>query len=763
MLYITLIDRPSCLTNHISVYHTMRSLHLLVSSALALLATAAENTTCSSDLEALTVANIDDVRGNLHLPPTAKSGLNVTWSSSNEPVVSNDGIVSRQNATTQVGLTATINCNGKPATRQFSASVRQAAKIGAFEGYAFAYFTNNTKSGENIYFAASNGNNALSWKELNGAQPVLKSTFGTTGLRDPFIIRSHEGDTFYLIATDLSIGSGTSWGDSVKFGSRYLEVWESHDLKTWSEQRHVLVSPAEAGNTWAPEAYYDEGIGAFVVFWASSLYNSTDVDRTGATYHRMLYATTRDFVTFSEPQIWQDAGMSRIDSTVLKEGDTYYRFTKDEGAGETGCTDIIQEKSTSLRATLGSWTNVATCIGKKAGTANVEGPTAFKSNPGDVNGDNFYLFVDEFTGRGYIPLSTKNIASPNWTVPASYKLPPSPRHGTVLPITAAELASLNAGTANTSSPTAPTAGGSPVLKGYFADPNIAVFNQTYYIYATTDGFPGWGGQVFYAWSSPDLVNWTRSAEPFLTLNGTSGNVPWATGNAWAPTIAEKDGKYYFYFSGQNPTYDRKTIGVAIADSPTGPFTAEPTAMILNNERLTTGQAIDADAFLDPVSGKWYLLWGNSYPLLAELADNMTSIKWDTAQNITGLVDFREGLFLVFRKGLYHLTYSIDDTGSENYRVGYATSTSITGNWTYHGVVLQKDVGQGILATGHDSMINVPGTDEWYIAYHRFAIPDGDGTHRETTIDKVTFDEETGLMNVVVPTLSSVEPFPVPAN
>jgi beta-xylosidase len=739
----------------------MRSPHVLVTSALALIANATQNSTCSTDLESLTITNLDDVRGNLHLATATKSGLNVTWSSDSESVIFSDGIVKRQNTTSQVQLTATIDCNGTPASRQFSASVRQAANLGPFEGYAFAYFTNNTRSGESIYFAASNGNNALSWKELNGAQPVLKSTFGTTGLRDPSIIRSHEGDTFYLVATDLSIGSGTSWGDSVKFGSRYLEVWESHDLKTWSEQRHVLVSPADAGNTWAPEAYYDEDIGAYVVFWASSLYNSTDVDRVGATYHRMLYATTRDFVTFSEPQIWQDVGMSRIDSTVLKSDDVYYRFTKDEGAGETGCTDIIQEKSSSLGATSDSWTTIDTCIGKKAGTQNVEGPTAFKSNPGDVNGDHFYLFVDEFTGRGYIPLQTEDIASPNWTVPATYKLPPSPRHGTVLPITAAELASLTASTVKTSSNASVVSGGSPVLTGYFADPNIAVFNKTYYIYATTDGFPGWGGQVFYAWSSSNLVNWTRSAQPFLTLNGTNGNVPWATGNAWAPTIIERRGKYYFYFSGQNPTYNTKTIGVAIADSPTGPFTAHPTAMILNNERLTTGQAIDSDAFLDPVSGRYYLLWGNGRPLLAELNDNMTSLKWSTAQNITGLVDFREGLFINYRKGLYHLTYSIDDTGSEDYRVGYATSNSITGKWTYHGVVLQKDVSQGILATGHNSIINVPGTDEWYMAYHRFAIPGGDGTHREVTINKVTFDKKTGLMNAVVPTLSSVKAFPVP--
>ena len=270
---------------------------------------------------------------------------------------------------------------------------------------------------------------------------------GTKGLRDPFLIRSPEGDTFYLIATDLSIGSGTSWGDSVRTGSKYLEVWESNDLMTWSPQRHIKVAPETAGKTWAPEAYYDESIGSYVVFWASALYGDDDPGHTGSTYHRMMYATTRDFVTFTPAQVWQDQGMSRIDSTVLKEDGTYYRFTKDEGAGGTGCADIIQEKSTELRATLESWTMVDSCIGPNAGTSAVEGPTAFKANPGDINGEKFYLFVDEYGGRGYIPLETDDIANPDWEVAPNYDLPASPRHGTVIPITAAELESLGSGPA----------------------------------------------------------------------------------------------------------------------------------------------------------------------------------------------------------------------------------------------------------------------------------------------------------------------------
>nr|BFF25330.1 hypothetical protein GCM10025732_32950 [Glycomyces mayteni] len=304
---------------------------------------------------------------------------------------------------------------------------------------------------------------------------------------------------------------------------------------------------------------------------------------------------------------------------------------------------------------------------------------------------------------------------------------------------------------------------SPVLPGLYADPNIAVFGDTYYLYTTTDGHSGWGGKDFYVWSSKDLVDWTRSEEPILTLDGASGDVPWASGNAWAPTIIERDGKYYFYFSGHNTALNRKTIGVAVADSPEGPFTAQPAAMILNNEAVTSGQAIDPAAFHDPVSGRYYLAWGNgsatSGPVIAELNDDMVSIKTGTFKRISGLTDFREGVFLNYREGLYHLTYSIDDTGSENYRVGYATATSLDGPWTYRGVILQKDTSLGIRATGHSSILNVPGTDDWYIAYHRFALSGGDGTHRETTIDVLDIGED-GLFQPVVPTLTSVAPQPV---
>jgi beta-xylosidase len=161
------------------------------------------------------------------------------------------------------------------------------------------------------------------------------------------------------------------------------------------------------------------------------------------------------------------------------------------------------------------------------------------------------------------------------------------------------------------------------------------------------------------------------------------------------------------------------------------------------------------AFHDPNTNKYYLFWGNGRALYAELNEDMVSINWDTLAEAKGLVDYFEAPFIVERNDMYHMTWSIDDTRNENYRVGYATAPSVNGPWTSHGIILSKNPDQGILGTGHQSIIRVPGTDEWYMAYHRFAIPDGDGKHRETTIDRLYFNADTGLIEPIIPTLQSV--------
>ncbi|MFI6506360.1 RICIN domain-containing protein [Streptosporangium sp. NPDC050855] len=303
-----------------------------------------------------------------------------------------------------------------------------------YAGYLFSHFTGEgTSAGEQVYFALSQGNDPTRWRQLNGGQPVLTSTVGTRGVRDPFIIRSPQGDRFYQIATDLRIYGNGNWDQAQRTGSRSIVVWESADLVNWSAPRLVRVSPDTAGNTWAPEAYYDETLGQYVVFWASKLYATTDPNHTGTTYNRMMYATTSDFRTFSAPQVWVDKGYSTIDSTLVKHNGTYYRFTKDErSASQSACGKfILAERSATVLNR--DYSFVADCIGNNA-LDQGEGPLVFMSN----TEERWYMFIDEYGGRGYVPFTTTDLNTRQWSPVSGYTMPGRPRHGTVLPVTQAE-------------------------------------------------------------------------------------------------------------------------------------------------------------------------------------------------------------------------------------------------------------------------------------------------------------------------------------
>ncbi|MFJ8786102.1 family 43 glycosylhydrolase [Streptomyces sp. NPDC102476] len=693
-----------------------------------------------------------------------------------------------------------------------------------YAGYLFAYFTGEgTADGEQIRYALSRGNDPLHWRELNQGKPVLTSTIGEKGLRDPFVIRSPKGDKFYLIATDLRMykNSSGSWDDVQRHGSKSIMIWESTDLVHWTDQRLVKVAPDNAGNTWAPEAYWDRDLGEYVVFWASKLYADDDPGHTGSTYNKMLYATTKDFRTFSAPKVWDDPGHSVIDSTVVKYRGTYYRYTKDERdpTSSSPCAKFITgEKSTSLTST--KYDLVADCIGSGAMDRG-EGPTVFKSN----TEKKWYLFIDEYGGRGYVPFETTDLDSGRWTPSTNYQLPASPRHGTVLPVTQNEYDRLL--TAYPSTPAsvvdatakgqkgyaivteaaskvvlpvqtdtdlthlapkiavgegasiAPRSGtrrdfrrpqsytvtaadgttrswtveavrtGSPVLPGLNADPDVHYLNGEYWIYPTTDGFNGWSGTRFKAYSSKDLVHW-KDHGVVLDLGA---DVSWADKYAWAPAIAEKNGKYYFYFCAE------QQIGVAVADSPAGPFKDALGRPLVAKGGSLQGQMIDPAVFTDD-DGTSYLYWGNGHGYVVPLNDDMTSYDAAAVKDITP-DNFREGSFVIKRNGTYYFMWSEDDTRSENYHVAYATGPSPLGPWTKKGTILSKRPEYGILATGHHSVVNVPGTDDWYIVYHRFALngpgkPGGDGMHRETTVDRMEFAAD-GSIKPVVPTLEGIRP------
>jgi hypothetical protein len=414
---------------------------------------------------AIALVHPDDVRGNLTLPASGLHGTTFAWSSGDPSVVTDTGEVTRPahgEDPVDVPLTVTGTLGEETAERTIDVRVRPLPEPAEHEAYAFAYFAGeSTDQGEKIFFGASRGNDPLDYDVLNDGRPVLESQHGTRGLRDPFLIRSAEGDRFFLLATDLKAYPAVDFGEAQETGSKYLEVWESTDLVNWSEQRHVKVSSDFAGNTWAPEAFYDEEAGEYVVYWASALYPTTDVAGRDITtsYQRMMYATTRDFVTFSDPQPWIDVrrgtGRGMIDATIVQDGETYHRFVKDEAVMTPR-----QERSTDLRATVtGSlptttsspgWQLVRDQVG--VGQPNPwggtytqgEGPTVFEDNEVE---DRWYMFIDQPSyhgGQGYLAFRTDDIDSGDWQSVPTADLPSSPRHGTVIPVSQAELDTMRA-------------------------------------------------------------------------------------------------------------------------------------------------------------------------------------------------------------------------------------------------------------------------------------------------------------------------------
>ncbi|MBD8057482.1 Ig-like domain repeat protein [Cellulomonas sp. JH27-2] len=456
------VTRPSAATGDTDVTLTATVTRAGVSTtrALAVTVLALPDTDglLTDALDGVVVPNLGDVRGNLTLPTTGAHGAALTWESADEAVVDATGVVHRPahgQAATTVDLTVTATLDGLSASRVLTATVPALPEAADPTAYMFAYFEGETTpDGESIYFGASKGNDPTHWADLNDGDPVLTSSFGEKGLRDPFIVRSPEGDKFYLLATDLKIYGGNNFSAAQQNGSTYLEVWESTDLVHWSDQRHVKVSSDYAGNTWAPEAYYDEDLGSYVVYWASNLYPTTDTAGRDyrTSYNRMMYATTRDFVTFSDPKPWIDVkrgtGLGMIDSTVIKDGDTFYRFTKDEAymiPREERSTDLLATVTGSLPTTTSApgWQLVKEKVGLNqpnpwGGTfTGGEGPTIFRSN----TEERWYLFIDQPSyhgGQGYLAFTSTDLDSGDWTSVPSAQLPSSPRHGTVLPVTQAE-------------------------------------------------------------------------------------------------------------------------------------------------------------------------------------------------------------------------------------------------------------------------------------------------------------------------------------
>lgn len=286
-------------------------------------------------------------------------------------------------------------------------------------GYLFTHFIGEEKDGEQIYFSLSK--DGLHWKDLNGGRPVLYSRIGTCGVRDPFLVRNPLDGTIYLIATDLRIEAGNGWTAAQEKGSRMLIVWETKDMVHWSGERACTVGVPEAGCVWAPEAVFDEEKEAFFVFFASKVKEVGDKEGK----HRIYAVYTKDFYEFTKPFIYIERENDIIDTTILRDGDKYFRISKDETEKK-----LTLEMSDAL---IGNFTRIHSPL--LDNLEGLEGPEGYLL----PDQKTWCIIADQFqTGKGYLPMVTENLESGILTIlpEEEYDMGVTrKRHGGVLPVT----------------------------------------------------------------------------------------------------------------------------------------------------------------------------------------------------------------------------------------------------------------------------------------------------------------------------------------
>jgi len=285
--------------------------------------------------------------------------------------------------------------------------------------------------------------------------------------------------------------------------------------------------------------------------------------------------------------------------------------------------------------------------------------------------------------------------------------------------------------------------GNPIIPGYFADPTVKKFGDTYYIYATTDGNGGGLGPA-QVWVSKDFVNWT-----IMPMN-------WPTSHyIWAPDVMFKNGKYYFYYCQPCKVY------CGVGDTPRGPW-----HNILGNNVLGEDSVLVPDRFVKNVitldgqsfvddDGKAYLCWGtwgiykDFGAGIGQLADDFKHFVHKQILPNTQAKDFFEGPFLFKRNGIYYFTYSSGDCHDSTYCVQYATSTTGPfGSFTFgkNNPILSSDMSNHIDGPGHHSILK-EGND-YYIIYHRHNIPNSTrGMHRQLAADRLLFDSDGSILPV----------------
>ncbi|MCK0192339.1 family 43 glycosylhydrolase [Arenibacter sp. F20364] len=694
-----------------------------------------------------------------------------------------------------------------------SASIEQ--QEGKFTNYLFTYFTGNGPGEEAIHYAISK--DGYNYQALNNNQPIIdsKKISSSGGVRDPHILRGADGKTFYMVVTDLYVPE-QGWNNYA------MILMKSTDLINWSSS--IVNIPqtypkefSDIKRVWAPQTIYDKETDQYMIYWSMLGDEGRDI---------IYYAyANKDFTGLSsvpKQLFYSPSNSACIDGDIIYKDGMYNLFFKNESSGG-GIRKAVSDKLTEGYVQQEGFFDQTDAPVEGSGIFKLidsdeyilmydmytSGKYQFTKtkdlqNFSIVDNDitmNFHprhgtvIRITEnetqaliekwgFLGKGsFLGFNSTHVKKNNVVVndddntiyiPVNLgtdikKFDPEMKTVSWVSISATGVNDFTKGAVNYTIVSGSKQktykvivkeDNNPVLNGFYADPEIIYSQKTqkYYIYPTSDGFKNWSGTYFKTFSSDDLIHW-KDEGVVLDLKK---DVSWADRNAWAPTAIERkikgEYKFFYYYTAA------QKIGVAVSDSPTGPFVDLGKPLIASKpEGANGGQEIDPDIFIDPVSDKNYLYWGNGYMACVELNDDMVSIKENTLKILTPDKTFREGTEVFYRNGIYYFLWSEDDTRSPNYRVRYATSKSPAGPLEIpkDNLILVKDAEHGIYGTGHNSVIQTPNSDVWHMVYHRFNRPNGidmgnsAGFNREVCIDKLEFKPD-GSIIPIKPSLSGIK-------
>lgn len=286
----------------------------------------------------------------------------------------------------------------------------------AADPYLFAFFRGNGETG--VYFAASQ--DARHWSPLNNDQPVLRPEHPGMLMRDPFLTRGPD-KVWHLVWT-------TGWNRAKPGGPLTIGHASSEDLRRWSPQQLIEIPLSTARNAWAPEIVWDPARRHWVIFWASTIPGRfPDTEGTGDTgyNHRIYSFSTKDFRSFSQPDLFFDPGFNCIDSTIVKTGKRWLMVFKDERK-----TPLEKKLRLAFAGSpAGPWTGVTEPFTSDW----VEGPSVLKTRQG------WMIFFDHYAQPRYYGAYLTRDWKRFEDVSKSIAFPAEPRHGSFVQIRGREL------------------------------------------------------------------------------------------------------------------------------------------------------------------------------------------------------------------------------------------------------------------------------------------------------------------------------------